>query len=79
MKLKIRKVIVLLNTITTDWFNLLFLLTDIQQHGDFIKQIIILRSFLSLKSLILRKSTEFTFKAQEAKESGTKTSILVMY
>lgn len=66
MKFKIRKVTVLLYTITTDWLNLLFLLTDIQQHGDFIKQIIILRLFLSLKSLILRQSTEFTFKAQEA-------------
>lgn len=53
MKFKIWKVIVLLYTITTDWFNLMFLLTDIQQHGDFIKQITIL--FLSLKKPDIEK------------------------
>lgn len=66
------------------------LLADIQQHGHFIKLIIIFRLFLSSEKLDIDKKVEFTFKAHEAiqsepltkisaRESGNKTSIFVSY
>lgn len=42
------------------------LLTDIQQHGNFIKLITTFRLFLSLEKLDIDKKVEFTFKAHEA-------------